>query len=139
MKSTGYRAYAGIALGGGIGGALRYGCVIAFAAFFGDAFPYGTLAVNAAGSFAIGWFATMTAADGRRPLSREIRLFFMTGVFGGFTTFSIFSLESLELARQDGLAPAAVYVAATLILCLGSVWAGHRTALKPFGAISPSS
>jgi protein CrcB len=76
-------------LGGGIGAALRHGANIAAARAFGTAFPYGTLAVNIIGSLAMGLLAAFFAFKG--DATQNWRLFFTTGILGGFTTFSAFS------------------------------------------------
>ena len=87
-------------------------------------FPWGTLLVNVAGSFAIGLLAALVTADGRPALGSDARAFLMVGVLGGFTTFSSFSLETLTLARTGALGAAAANVALSLVLCLGGVWLG---------------
>ncbi len=117
--------YFWIALGSGLGGAGRYWCSGLIARHIGETFPWGTLTVNVLGSLAIGLFATLAEPDGRLFLSATARQFFMLGIFGGFTTFSSFSLQALNLVR-DGQWPAASgYIAASLGFCLVGVWAGH--------------
>ena len=117
--------YLWIALGSAIGGVARYAAASALGARLGEAFPWGTLAVNVTGSFAIGLFATLTAPDGRWPVASDGRLFFMVGVCGGYTTFSAFSLQTLNLIRQGDIAGAGWNIAASLVLCLLAVWLGH--------------
>jgi CrcB protein len=94
----------------------------------GSAFPWGTLVINVTGSLLIGLFSTLTGPDGRWVVANEGRLFFMTGVCGGYTTFSAFSLQTLSLIRLGDWQRAAAYIAASVILCLVAVWVGHALA-----------
>lgn len=96
----------------------------------GPAFPWGTLAVNLAGSFAIGLYATLSGPGGRIAPSHATRQFVVAGLCGGFTTFSIFSLETLHLAGQGRGGLAALYVATSLTLWLGAAWCGHAVACR---------
>ena len=114
-----------IALGSALGGVGRYWCSGIIARHFGETFPWGTLAVNVLGSLLIGLFATVTEPDGRLFLSSTARQFFMLGIFGGFTTFSSFSLQVLNLVRDGQWAPASAYIAGSLVFCLVGVWLGH--------------
>ena len=118
-------AYVWIGLGSALGGALRYWCYGIAAKIIGEAFPWGTLAVNIIGCSFIGWFAAVTAPDGRMFVAPTVRQFVMPGVCGGFTTFSTFSLETLNLARDGEWSKAAINVAASMALCLIGVWLGH--------------
>ena len=117
-----------VALGGAVGSIARYGTSDLMARWLGGAFPWGTLLVNVAGSFAIGFFATLTGEDGRWPVSAAGRAFFMAGICGGFTTFSAFSLQTLELARNDQWLSAGLNVLGSVVLCLLCVGLGHATA-----------
>ena len=81
-------AYFWIAFGGGLGGMARYGSSGLVARFIGETFPWGTFFVNVVGSFIIGFFATLTGPEGRYFLSSMARQFVMTGVCGGYATFS---------------------------------------------------
>lgn len=117
--------YLWIALGSALGGAGRYWCSGVIARHFGETFPWGTLVVNVLGSFLIGLLATLSEPDGRLLMSPALRQFFMIGVFGGFTTFSSFSLQVLNLMRDGQWLPASLYVLASLALCLIGVWLGH--------------
>jgi CrcB protein len=83
------------------------------------------LIVNVAGSLAIGFLATLFAPDGRVLVSPDARAFVMIGVLGGFTTFSSFSLETLNLARDGEWLWASANVLASVAICLGAVWLGH--------------
>ena len=120
--------YVWVALGGALGSVARYACSVAAVRWLGFAFPYGTLFVNVAGSFAIGVLAALVAADGRPLLGADARAFLMVGVLGGFTTFSSFSLDTLALARSGALGAAALNVGASVLLCLVGVWLGFAAA-----------
>ena len=120
--------YLWVALGGALGSVARYACSTAAARFFGAGFPYGTLFVNVAGSFAIGLLAALVSADGRPSLGVDARAFVLVGVLGGFTTFSSLSLETLELARGGALGAAGANIALSVVLCLFAAWAGFVTA-----------
>jgi fluoride exporter len=117
-------AYLWIAIGSALGGAARYGASAWALRTLGPAFPWGTLAVNVAGSLAIGLTAALTGPGGRWSAPDEVRLFIMVGFCGGFTTFSAFSLQTLELVRRGDLAAAAANVAVSVAACLIAVWAG---------------
>lgn len=113
-----------------IGGTARWLSSVALHGWLGAGFPWGTLAVNIAGSFLIGFYAAAAGPDGRLfpgPLQRQ---FVMAGFCGGFTTFSIFSLETLHLARADRLDLAALYVSVSVTGWLLAVWAGHAVATR---------
>jgi CrcB protein len=109
-----------VSLGGAIGSALRYLAGMAATRMLGVGFPYGTLAVNVLGGVCIGWCAAQLATH---P-SEHFRLFMMVGVLGGFTTFSSFSLEVVQLAMRGAWGLAALYVGASLLLALGGVGVG---------------
>lgn len=109
--------------GAGLGGTLRHGVNLAALRLGAGAFPYGTLFINVAGSFAMGLLAGWFAARGEFA-SQPIRLFLMTGVLGGFTTFSAFSLETVLLWERGEGASAAAYVAASVCLSLAGLVAG---------------
>jgi len=104
--------YAIVFLGAGIGGMLRHAVNLGAARLFGLGFPFGTLIVNVAGSFLMGvlagWFAYRTG------LPQHLRLFLTTGILGGFTTFSAFSLDAALLMERNSYWLAAAYVAGTL-------------------------
>lgn len=120
-------SYALIALGGALGSVARYGSGLAVARWAGPDFPWGTLAVNVLGSFLIGIFATATAADGRVPLSSDMRNFLIVGICGGFTTFSSFSLQTLELLRSGKPGWALANIGLSVAICLAAVAAGYWT------------
>jgi fluoride exporter len=116
-----------VLLGGALGTGLRYGLSTLITSVFRQPeFPYGTFIINVTGSFAIGILASLFAA--RPSLSDVGRAALMTGMLGGYTTFSSFSLETYTLL-QDGRAGLAIlYAAASVLLGLGAVWAGMRFA-----------
>lgn len=118
-----WQGAAWVALGGAIGSVLRWIAVVIAVQRLGAGFPWGTLAVNVAGSFAIGALAEW-AAGGFLGVTPTVRLFVATGVLGGFTTFSSFSLDALTLLR-DGDAPLALgYAAGSVLLGLTAAYAG---------------
>jgi CrcB protein len=117
-----------IALGGALGSVTRFWFSGFVANQFGETFPWGTLLVNVTGSFVIGFFATLTAPDGRVFASGNTRQFFMTGIFGGYTTFSSFSLQTLNLARDGEWLRAGGNVVGSVLCCLIAVWLGHLAA-----------
>ena len=113
-----------VALGSALGGLARYGLGGVVDRSLGGTFPWGTLVVNVTGSFLIGLFATVTGPDGRLLASPVTRQFWMIGIFGGFTTFSSFSLQTLSLAQDGEWARAGGYVLLSVGLCLVFVWLG---------------
>jgi fluoride exporter len=117
-----------VALGGAIGSVARFLLSGSIAGHFGDTFPWGTFVVNATGSFVIGFFATLTGPEGRVFASANSRQFFMTGVCGGYTTFSSFSLQTLNLTRDGEWFRAGAYTVGSVVTCLVAVWAGHVAA-----------
>ena len=121
-------SYLWVAIGSAIGGVLRFACSGLIAERIGEVFPWGTLVVNVAGSFAIGFFATLTGPDARFLLGTTARQFVMVGICGGFTTFSAFSLQTLNLARDGDFLRASCNVLASVALCLVAVWLGHISA-----------
>jgi CrcB protein len=122
-------SYLWVAIGSAIGGAGRLALSVLVAERVGVLFPWGTLIVNISGSFVIGLFGTLTGPDGRLPAGNSVRLFVMVGLCGGFTTFSAFSLQTLELMRLGDWPRAATYILASVLLCLLAVWLGHLAAL----------
>jgi CrcB protein len=107
---------------------LRFGIASAVAARWGEAFPWGTLFVNVAGSFLIGFVAALLAEGARPLLGTEPRHFVMTGVLGGFTTYSSFSLQTFALARTGEWAKAAANAGGMFVLCFGAVALGFLCA-----------
>jgi CrcB protein len=119
-----------IGIGGALGSIARYWVGIWTARLLGADFPWGTLVVNVAGSFIIGFTATVTLAAGPLPASATLRAFIMAGFCGGFTTFSAFSLQTADLYRAGEPLAAGLNVLASLALCLATVAAGHALALR---------
>ena len=120
--------YLWIGLGSALGGMARYGCSGLAARYIGAAFPWGTLIVNVSGSLVIGFLAALAAADGRLLISPDARAFLMIGLCGGFTTFSAFSIETLNLARDGDWLWAGANVVLSVVLCLLAVWLGYMGA-----------
>jgi fluoride exporter len=117
-----WRAVIAVAIGAAIGGVLRYVVGQVFLQRFGPGFPYGTLFINVSGSFLIGIVAqlALTRAFGMTPL---VRLLLATGVLGGYTTFSTFSLDALTLL-ESGAVPAFIYTVASVVLGFGGAALG---------------
>lgn len=109
-------------VGGGLGAALRHGVNLATARAWGIAFPYGTLTVNVVGSLAMGALAAYFAFRG--DASQHWRLFLTTGILGGFTTFSAFSLDAALLYERGEAGLAALYVVASVALSIAGLFAG---------------
>ena len=126
-----------VAAGGALGSVARYWMGIIVAHLAGDAFPWGTLLINIIGSFVIGYFGILTLPDGPRPVIPDIRLFVLVGICGGFTTFSSFSLQTIELLRDGEIVRALAYIAASVLLCLIAtvlgIYAGQLGMLAPAG------
>ena len=121
-------SYLWVFIGGGLGSIARFAASGLVARIMGETFPWGTMFVNVAGSFIIGFFATLTGIDGRLLVAPAVREFMMLGFLGGFTTFSSFSLQTLSLARDGEWLNAAVNVVLSVIACLIAVWLGHLLA-----------
>jgi len=115
-------AYLIVFLGGGFGAALRHGVNLASARLLGTAFPYHTLFENVAGSFMMGVLAGYFAFRG--SASQHWQLFLTTGILGGFTTFSAFSLDAALLYERSALALAALYALGSVALAIGGLFAG---------------
>jgi CrcB protein len=110
-------------VGGGLGSVLRWLVGKWTLDWFGYGFPVGTLAVNIAGSLAIG--LAIGALEG---VGQPAKLFFVTGFLGGFTTFSAFSLDTLTLWQRGESLTAFLYVLASVVLSLAAVWIGWAVA-----------
>ncbi len=109
-------------LGGGLGAALRHGVNLASARLLGMAFPYATLIENVTGSLAMGMLAAYFAFKG--DASQHWRLFLTTGILGGYTTFSAFSLDVALLYERGEIALAILYATASVLLSVGGLFAG---------------
>jgi CrcB protein len=117
--------YVWVMIGSALGGGARYWCSGLVANHLGETFPWGTLLINILGSFIIGCFATLTGPDGRLLVGTETRQFVMVGICGGYTTFSSFSLQTLNLVRDGEVMRAGANIGLSVILCLFAVWLGH--------------
>jgi fluoride exporter len=122
------KLYFWIIVGSAFGGGLRYFFSGLIATHFGETFPWGTLFVNVTGSFVIGFFATLTSPEGRLLVSPTARQFVMTGICGGYTTFSSFSIQTLNLGRDEEWLYASGNIVGSVTLCLFFVWLGHAAA-----------
>jgi CrcB protein len=120
--------YLAVALGSALGGVGRFWVGGIAARFLGDTFPWGTYLVNVLGSGFVGFFAALTVTEGRFLIPASTRAFVMVGLCGGFTTFSTFSLETMNLARDGEMIKAAGNVTGTLVSCLIGVWCGTMLA-----------
>ncbi|HTJ02246.1 MAG TPA: fluoride efflux transporter CrcB [Methylovirgula sp.] len=123
-----------IMIGGAIGTLARY-LVSLLAMPISQELPWGTILINISGSFVIGFFGTLTLAHGRYPLSENMRLFVMIGLCGGYTTFSSFSLQTLELLRSGAIVRAMLNAVLSVVLCVGAVTIGHLVASQLNGGV----
>jgi fluoride exporter len=121
--------YLWVAIGGALGSMMRYGFSGVIARMTGGTFPYGTMFVNVTGALLIGIFASISAPQSRFFVPAPARMLLMTGICGGYTTFSTFSLESFNLLREGDLGPALANMLLSVILCMLAVWIGYSTAL----------
>jgi fluoride exporter len=119
-------AYLWVALGGALGSVARFWVNGVISAKLGATFPWGTLAVNVTGSFVIGLIGALAIPEGRMDSSSRafVTQFLMLGVCGGYTTFSSFSLQTLNLLRERELLYAGGNVVVSVVLCLVAVWLG---------------
>lgn len=114
--------YAVVFVGGGLGAALRHGVNRAALAWFGPGYPYGTLFVNIVGSLLMGMVAQYFLAKGGG--SQEFRLFLTTGLLGGFTTFSAFSMDAALMWQRSDFGALASYVALSVVVSIAALFAG---------------
>ena len=119
--------YLWVAIGGALGSVARYWIGLQIVQRFGSAFPWGTLLVNVTGCFLIGFFAATTGPSGTR-LTGSLRTFLMVGICGGYTTFSSFGLQTIELAQGGDWGRAVLYIVTSVLVCLLSVILGCWTA-----------
>jgi len=122
-------SYILVILGGALGTGARFWMSGFIAEGGGEFFPLGTLVVNVSGSFVVGFFAAITDTEGPVLLSPRFRQFFMIGVCGGYTTFSSFSLQTLDFARDGDWLKALLNTMLSFGCCLAAVWLGHVLAL----------
>ncbi len=109
-------------VGGGIGTVLRHTVNVLFVRWFGASFPFHTFFENVSGSLVMGLFAGYFAF--RSELPQDLRLFLMTGIVGGYTTFSAFSLDAVLLSERGQWAFSALYVAGSVLFSVGGLIAG---------------
>ena len=119
-------------LGAGLGGAVRHGVNILIPRLTGGTFPLHTLVINVLGSFLMGLIAEYFALKANLPPAW--RLFLTTGVLGGFTTFSAFSLDAAQLYERGQPTEAAVYVVASVVLSIVGLFAGLAVIRQSFGS-----
>jgi CrcB protein len=119
------QAYLIVFVGAGIGGAFRHGVNVWTARLFGLGFPFGTFTVNIMGSLAMGLIAGYFMFKGGS--SQHWRLFLATGILGGFTTFSSFSLDAALLYERGEFAMMAIYVLASVLVSVGALFGGLWT------------
>ncbi len=121
-------AYVLIGIGGAIGSIGRYWASGVVGNLSGGVFPFGTMFVNVTGAIVIGFFAAFTGPDGRMFVGTSARQFVMTGICGGYTTFSTFSLETMNLAREGEWLYAGLNAILSVAFCLIAVWLGSVAA-----------
>src|SRR2546423_341333 len=121
--------YLWIMIGGALGTGARSWASGLIAQRFGEFFPLGTFAVNITGSFIIGFFAGFTDPTGPFLVGPRVRQFVMIGICGGYTTFSSFSLQTLDLVRDGDWLKAALNSVLSVVGCLLAVWIGRSLAL----------
>ncbi len=117
-----------VGFGGFLGSIMRYWMSYGMLKLLGTTFPYGTLFVNILGCYLIGLFATM--AGERVFLNPSLRQFLFIGILGGFTTFSTFGYETLELFKERSFLLGSLYIGGHYVSCLFFVWLGYITVLR---------
>ncbi len=118
--------YIAIAAGGSLGAVSRYWMSASTYQWLGQGFPYGTLMVNLLGSLVMGFLSVLLVH--RFQVSEEIRMGLLAGFLGSFTTFSTFAMDTLQLAANDAMLKAIIYVLFSALLCILGAWAGLVTA-----------
>ncbi|MEJ0016984.1 MAG: fluoride efflux transporter CrcB [Acetobacteraceae bacterium] len=113
-----------VAVGGALGSLARFWLSAVMMHLTGPRFPWGTLVINIGGSFVIGLVGALTMMPARLSMHPDLRVFLMVGVCGGFTTFSSFSLQTLDLLHNGDTGLAAWYVLGSVVLCVAGAWAG---------------
>ena len=121
-----WMTYLSVAVGSAIGGCLRYAVAGWIGLRFPSIVPLGTMLVNVSGSLLIGWFAAVLGADTKAMGTSTIRSFWMAGFCGGYTTFSAFSLQSLQLVQAGRWGSLLLNVLGSVLLCLVGVWLGWK-------------
>ncbi|HEX8469993.1 MAG TPA: fluoride efflux transporter CrcB [Brevundimonas sp.] len=123
-----------VAIGGALGSTARYGVGLAAGRLFpGSAWPYGTLTVNIVGGLVMGLVAGWLAARGGAG-QESVRVFAAVGVLGGFTTFSAFSLETVQMIERRQIGLAVAYVAVSVVVAVAALFLGLLMARRAFGA-----
>jgi CrcB protein len=117
-------SYMWVAIGGALGTTARYWLSGVVARSVGETFPWGTLVINVTGSFVIGFFGALTGPDGRLFVGSTARQFVMVGMCGGYTTFSSFSLQTLNLMNDGEWLQGGVNIGLSVLLCMIAVRAG---------------
>jgi len=125
---NGLTAYFLVAIGGAVGSMARYGVTLTASRAWGPEFPWGTILINVLGSFAIAFFGRLTAPNGVVPASQGPRILVMVGFCGGFTTFSSFSLQTLELTQTGHWVAAAGNILLSVFPCVAAAAAGYYMA-----------
>jgi CrcB protein len=123
-------SYVWVALGGALGSVARYGCGGLIGRMTDGAFPFGTMVVNVTGAVLIGFLAALSLPEGRILLPPTVRLFTMTGICGGYTTFSTFSLETFNLLRDGEWIRAGANVLFSVTFCLLAVMIGYIAGIR---------
>jgi fluoride exporter len=111
-------------LGAGVGGVLRHGVNVGCGRLCGTEFPWGILIINVTGCFTMGLIAGWLAFKAQHVWSQDVRLFLTTGILGGYTTFSAFSLDFATLWERGAHSYAILYVLASVVLSLAAVFLG---------------
>jgi fluoride exporter len=120
-----FKSYVWVAAGSMVGGVSRFWVSRVVAEHVGETFPWGTIFINISGSFVIGLLAALTQPDGRLSTSRTfVTQLCMVGICGGYTTFSSFSLQTLNLVRAGQWLSAGGNIAISVVACLMAVWLG---------------
>ena len=117
--------YLWVALGGALGSVARFALAAFIGRRFGDNFPWGTILVNVSGSFLIGVLVALSENGGKLAGAVPLQRFLIVGICGGYTTFSAFSIQTLELMRNGHPLAAGLNVLLSVALCLIAVWCGH--------------
>src|SRR5262245_49198607 len=120
-----FTLYLAVGVGSALGGIGRFWLSNFTARWFGDSFPWATVLVNISGSFAIGLFAALHGPEGRWITHPRLGYFLMTGLCGGYTTFSAFSIQTMNLVQDGHWSSAGLNVLGSVVLCLAAVWLGH--------------
>ncbi len=123
------QTYGLVALGGALGSTARYGLSVAMLSVSHD-LPWGTILINVVGAFVIGFVGTLTLAGGRHAMSEDARVFVMVGLCGGFTTFSSFSLQTLDLLRGGAFGRAFANIVLSVVLTVLAAGLGHLVAAR---------